>query len=207
MGGGWEAPSFGGEMSGWDAAAQTGQYVPQTTISAPTSSIWSGLGNSLGQIGGKLLIPAAMMASGYFQGNQAQKNVQQAAQQNQQTWQQNAFPRPEAVNAQATENRGELGQARSAATKDYFNQLASRGWGSGSGVGAAGVSNINKGYLQALWQNATAMTKLKNTPMFGMPSQAYVSPVSGGTEQALQGLDYALGQLQAQQLLRQLMGG
>lgn len=194
-----QTPTYGGEMSGWDAASQTGQYTPQTTMSTPSTINWGGLVQ-------QALPAATMMGSGYIQGQQAKKTAQQAASQNQQTWQQNAYPNAAAVNAQATENRGELGQARSSATKDYFNQLAGRGWGSGSGVGAAGVSTINKGYLQSLGQNATAMTKLKNTPMFGMPSQAYVSPVSGGTEQALQGLDYALGQLQAQNLLRQLMG-
>ena len=206
MGGlfGSTAPNYNSDYSvgpGWGGTTPQATYTaPQ--MSAPSTVNWSGLGN----VASQALPIAAMMGSGYLQGQQAKKTAQQTAQQNQQTWQQNAYPNAAAVNAQATENRGELGQARSAATKDYFNQLASRGWGSGSGVGAAGLSTINKGYLQSLGQNATAMTKLKNTPMFGMPSQAYVSPVSGGTEQALQGLDYALGQLQAQQLLRQLMG-
>ncbi len=201
FGGGTNQPSGWSQPATWNYSTGGASPVGAATYNAPSWT--SGLGNTIG----KLAIPAAMMASGYFQGNRAQRNMQQTAQQNQQTWQQNAFPRPEAIAAQSAENRGQAAQDRFGATKAYFNDLAARGWNSGSGIGAAGVSNINKGYLQSLGQNATAMTKLKNTPMFGMPSQAYQSPVSGGTEQALQGLDYALGQLQAQQLLRQLMGG
>ena len=195
-------------------------YTPGDTFtgySAPAPApaggggFWSGLGSATKAIA-PLAPFGALMASNYIQGKQAEKSAQnvaqqnqqiaqQTAQQNQQVWQQNAYPRPAAVQAAASENRGQLGQARLGAYQNLASNLASRGWGSGSGLGVQGASNIERGYLQALGKQATDMTKFANTPMFGMPSQAYSSPVSGGTEQALSGMDSALGYYMMSQML------
>lgn len=200
-------PSTGNVGSGWSQSGYGGYEGAMTTPQAPPSgggTFWSGLGQNVGSGLGKAIVPmAALVASNYLQGRQAQKTAQSTAGQNQQIWQQNAYPQPAAVKAAATENRGELGQARLSAYQNMASNLASRGWGSGSGLGRSGAANIERGYLQALGKQATDMTKFANTPMFGMPSQAYVSPVSGGTEQALGGLDTALGYY----MMSRMLGG
>ena len=83
---------------------------PSTAAQAPSWT--SGLTSSLGKLGGQALPFGLLMASNYIQGNQAKKNAQQTAQANLGTWQQNAYPNAAAVNAQSTQNRGELGLAR-----------------------------------------------------------------------------------------------
>jgi len=196
FGGGTTAPAqTNGDWFGYGGPSPA---APQ--VAAPSWT--SGLGNSLGKLGGQALPFGLLMASNYIQGNQAKKNMQQTSQANQQTWQQNAFPNSALVNAQSTQNRGEIGQARLGAYQNLASNLASRGWGSGSGLMAQGGRGIESGYLQSLGKNATEMTKLKNTPMFGMPSAAYQTPVSGGTEQALGGLDTALGYYMIQNMLK-----
>lgn len=219
-------PSSGNIGSGWSQGGNYGGYEgAMTRASAPTftpTPAPSAGGLSFGNLGGmgKTLLPlGALVASNYVQGRQAQKTAQNAANQNQQIaqnaasqnqqiWQQNAYPRQAAVQAAAKENRGELGQARMSAYQNMASNLAARGWGSGSGLGRAGAANIEKGYLQALGKQATDMTKFANTPMFGMPSNAYVNPqyvtpVSGGTESALSGMDTALGYY----MMSRMLGG
>ena len=153
----------------------------------------SGLGQQAGGLAGQALPMAMLIASNYMQGNQAQKTAQQAQQGSLNTWQQNAYPKPEVVNAAATKNRGQLGQARLGAYQNLASNMAARGFGSGSGIMAGGAQGIEKGYLQGLGKQATDMTKFANTPMFGMPQSAYPTPVAGGPQQALGGLDTALG--------------
>ncbi len=103
----------------------------------------------------------------------AQKESQAIAMQNQQLWQQTAFPRPEAVSAAATENRGQLGQARLGSYQNLANQLAARGFGSGSGLMARGGADIERGYGQAYGNMLTGLTKFANTPTSALPSQGY----------------------------------
>lgn len=162
----------------------------------------SGLGQQAGGLAGQALPMAMLMASNYMQGNQAQKTAQQAQQGSLNTWQQNAYPQPAAVNAAATENRGALGQARLGAYQNLASNMAARGFGSGSGIMAGGGQGIEKGYLQALGKQQTDMTKLANTPMFGMPQSAYPTPVSGGVEQGLGSMDTALGYYMMLQALK-----
>jgi hypothetical protein len=71
---------------------------------------------------------------------------------------------------------------------------------------AGGAQGIEKGYLQALGKQSTDMTKFANTPMFGMPSSAYPTPVSGGVEAGLGGLDTALGYYMMLQAAKGLKG-
>jgi hypothetical protein len=102
--------------------------------------------------------------------------AQQAQKQAQQQWQNMAYPSSAALNAQAAENRGQLGQARLGAYQNLASQLGARGFGSGSGLGTQGAANIEQGYLQSLGQMGTELTKYAATPMFGPPSSAYPNP-------------------------------
>jgi len=219
IGGSWlggNQPSSGNIGSGWSEGGNYGGAVAPAPMPAPAPSAG---GFSFGNLAKTILPLGALVASNYVQGRQAQKTArnaanqnqqiaQNAASQNQQIWQQNSYPQPAAVQAAAKENRGELGQARMSAYQNMASNLAQRGWGSGSGIGRAGAANIEKGYLQTLGKQATDMTKFANTPMFGMPSNAYVNPqyvtpVSGGTESALSGMDTALGYY----MMSRMLGG
>lgn len=129
------------------------------------------------------VIPAALAGAstigGMVQGNQAKVAANASAREARQTWQANAFPNDATVNAQATQNRGSLAQARLGATQNLTSGLATRGFGPGSGAMAGGLGNINKGYLEGLGNMNTELTKFKNTPMFPFPQQGYNTPTLG----------------------------
>ena len=97
----------------------------------------------------------------------------------------NAYPNQAAIDAQATENRGALGQARAGAYQNLASNLAARGFGAGSGIGYQGGADIEKGYLQSFGKMQTDLTKFKNTPQFGMPGSAYPTATPGGLETGL----------------------
>ncbi len=153
------------------------------------------------------VMSAASIGASALQAKSAQKAQKKATEQSQQFWQQNAFPAPAAVNAAATENRGALGQARLGSYQNLASNLASRGFGSGSGLMAERAGEIESGYLQALGKQGTQMTQFANTPMFGPPSSAYSTPVSGGVSAGLgKGsdlMDTALGFY----MMKNLIGG
>jgi hypothetical protein len=106
---------------------------------------------------------------------QNQALSQQVAAQDQGIWNQTAYPNAAAVNASALANRGELGQARLGASQNFFNNLAARGFMSGSGLGAKGQADIERGYAQSYGKMLTDLTKFKNTPITPLPSQGYVT--------------------------------
>ncbi len=121
-------------------------------------------------------------------------------------------PNEAAIAASATENRGALGQARAGAYKNLASELASKGFGSGSGLGVQGASNIESGYLQSLGKQQTELTKYANTPFFGPPSAVYptgqnYSPTTGAASAGLgvgsSMLDKALGYT----MMKNLYGG
>jgi len=173
-----------------EGATPSGPAVYNT----PSSGIKWG---SVGSLAGKALPFAMLMASNYIQGQQAQKTARQTAQANQQTWQQNAYPQQAYLDAQAAQNRGELAQARLGSYQNLASNLATRGWGPGSGLMRGGAQTIESNYLKGLGKQASDITKLGATPMFGMPSQAYQQPVAGGTQSALDSMDAALGRMAA----------
>ena len=120
--------------------------------------------------------PALSFAGSMYAQRQQQDAAEKAQRQNMALWQQTAFPRPEAMAAAATENRGQLGQARLGSYQNLANQLAARGFGSGSGLMARGGADIERGYGQAYGNMLTGLTKFANTPTSGLPGQAYNQP-------------------------------
>lgn len=142
-------------------------------------------------------LPAASIGLSYMQGNQAEKRANEynqqllnASKQNQQTWQQNAYPQAGAVNAMNTQLRSGLGQARLQSTQNMTNQLAARGIGAGSGYMAQRQGDIESAYLKGLGSGLTDIQKFANTAQFGMPGAAYYSPQGAQTS----GLESATGQ-------------
>jgi hypothetical protein len=139
---------------------------------------------------------AASTGLGMVKANQEKVAANTAAREARQQWQVNAFPSDATVNAQATQNRGALGQARLGATQNVGSQLAARGFGPGSGAMSGAFGNINKGYLESLGNMNTELTKFKNTPMFPYPQQGYGSAQTGtlgGLGNATDMMDTAAG--------------
>lgn len=99
-------------------------------------------------------------------------------------WEQLSKPNPAALEAAATQNRGQLAQAKLGAYQNLASNLASRGFGAGSGMGYGAAQNIEQGYLQGLGQSATELTKFGLTPQFAPPGGVYatpgVTPTAGG---------------------------
>jgi len=106
------------------------------------------------------------------------KAAQRAQQGTLDIWKQTAYPNQAAVNAAATENRGALGQTRMGAYQNLASNLAGRGFGSGSGMGLKGASNIENAYLQTIGKMNTDLTKFSNTPQWQPPGGAYPTAAS-----------------------------
>jgi len=122
------------------------------------------------------LSPALSFAGTMYGQRQQQQAAEKAQKQNMALWQQTAFPNQAAMSAAATENRGQLGQARLGSYQNLANQLAARGFGSGSGLMARGGADIERGYGQAYGNMLTGLTKFANTPTSGLPAMAYNQP-------------------------------
>jgi len=142
----------------------------------------SWLGTAVGDVGDwygenkDWVSPALSLAGTMYSQRQQQQAAEKAQKQNMALWQQTAFPNQAAMTAAATENRGQLGQARLGSYQNLANQLAARGFGSGSGLMARGGSDIERGYGQAYGNMLTGLTKFANTPTSGLPAQAYAQP-------------------------------
>jgi len=167
------------------------------------------VGNWYGQNQG-WVSPALSLAGTMYAQNQQQEAAKKAQRQNVALWQQTAFPRPEAISAAATENRGQLGQARLGSYQNLANQLAARGFGSGSGLGYRGGADIERGYGQAYGNMLTGLTKFANTPTSGLPAQAYYQPqqsaMGAGTNWFTSYLDQSRGYNDIIKLIRQMQG-
>ena len=122
-------------------------------------------------------------------------------------WQANAYPNKAALDATAAENRGQLGQARSGAYRNLASQMAARGFGSGSGLMAEKAGDIERGYLGAMGKQASDLTKLANTPMFGPPSGAYSSPMSGALSSGIGQGGGLLDQYLGYYMINNMFGG
>lgn len=170
-----------------------------------------------------MIVMAAMTAaSTMYQASEAKESAhdaqkkneamaRQTAEANRKAWEDMSKPNEAAVEASATQNRGALAQSRLGAYQSLANQMASRGFGSGSGIMAKGAGDIESSYLKALGNQQTELTKFANTPMFGAPSSAYQSnvfqqPVSGAVSSGLSGLDTAMGYYMMNNLLKNNTG-
>lgn len=160
--------------------------------------------NPLLQVGASALLPALTAGS-------QNKQTQNIAQQNQQLWQQTAYPNKAAVEASALANRGELGQARLGAGQNFFNQLAARGFMSGSGLGVKGQADIERAYAQAYGKMLTDKMKFANTPTTPLPSQAYypqtVAPLAAAGKGTTDYMSMAMGYQNMMKMIQGLQGG
>jgi len=196
-------------------------------------SLLSAAGTAAGTVGdfaskySNILMPAASIGMGAWQGSQNRKAAQESAEANRQasieaaranqaTWQQSAFPSGEAVNAMNQTLRGNLGQARVGAYQNLGNEMASRGFGPGSGIMAKGAGQIEGNYMKSLADALSGITQFANTPQFGMPGAAYQQPattapttgaIGGAVSQAGGLLDTAYGYRLMSEMLAKLGGG
>lgn len=122
------------------------------------------------------------MTASSLQGNAQAKRAKDAQDDAQDFYAQTSLPQPAAVAAQETQNRGQLGQARLGAYQNLSKNLASRGFGSGSGLGLKGATDIESAYVKSLGQSATDLTKFANTRQFAPGPDAYGYSVPGGAE-------------------------
>jgi len=152
-----------------------------------------------------LSLGAASIGTSLYQGNVQSRRAEHAQEDARNLYNQISLPSSEAVAAQATQNRGALGQARLGAYQNLTRNLASRGFGSGSGLGIKGATDIESAYLKGLGQQQTELTKFANTRQFGPSADVYGYSVPGGIESALGGgrnlLNSALGMYMANKAL------
>jgi len=109
-----------------------------------------------------------------------------------------------------------LGQARSNTYENMTNQLASRGFGSGSGLGVGAAESIEGDYLKSLGTLDTEMTKFANTRQFAPAGQTYgyappntqqtnQTSIAGGWESALGSMGSILGNAAGMYTANQLL--
>ena len=160
---------------------------------------------------GALAGGAASTGASMYQAKQAEKRAEESAARDRAAWESMSKPSMAALEATAKGQRGQLGQARSGAYRNMAQNLASRGWGSGSGVGASGAAQIEGSYMRSLAQMANDMVKQANTPMFGPPGSAYQQSVPGmgeaGAAKASGMLDTYLGFMMMQKMLQNQQQG
>jgi hypothetical protein len=137
---------------------------------------------------GDYALPAVMMLAqggmSYMQGRQMSNRADDAQKDAQKFYNQVSTPNSAAVQASAVQNRGELGQARLGAQQSLSKNLAARGFGSGSGLGIKGATDIESAYVRGLGESQTELTKFANTRQFAPGSDAYGYSVPGGGEAA-----------------------
>jgi hypothetical protein len=161
---------------------------------------------------GQYAMPAAMLIGtlgtglmSYKQGQMQSNRAGNAQQDAQQFYDKTSLPNSTAVQAQATQNRGELGQARLGAMGNLSKNLAARGFGSGSGLGIKGATDIESAYVKGVGESQTELTKFANTRQFAPGQDAYGTSVPGGGENAMGTgggmLNTALGMYMANKML------
>ncbi len=161
---------------------------------------------------GQYAMPAAMLIGtigqgvmSYKQGQMQSSRAGKAQRQAQGFYNETSLPNSEAVQAQATQNRGQLGQARLGAYGNLSKNLAARGFGSGSGLGIKGATDIESAYVKGTGESQTELTKFANTRQFAPGQDAYGYSVPGGGESAMGAgggmLNTALGMYMANKML------
>jgi len=126
------------------------------------------------------LAPVASAGASIYSAKKTASEASKRAEKADATYNAMRFPEPTAVAAQATQNRGALGQARTSSYQNLANNLAARGFGPGSGLMARGGRAIEGDYLKSLGNMATELTKFQNTPLYA----PQVTSVPSGTEAA-----------------------
>ena len=160
-------------------------------------------------MGAAVAVPVYMgLLSMAFQDRQAGEQAQRAdkaREKSQKFYEQTSKPDPAAVEAQATQNRGEAGQRRLGSYQNLSKNLASRGFGSGSGLGYKGAADIESAYAKTSGESETELTKFANTRQFAPGQDAYGTSVPGGSEamfgQGSNMLNSALGMYMANKML------
>jgi len=160
-----------------------------------------------------LLLGGASIGTGMVSARKQKKSAlamaEQASIANEKTYNKYSLPSAAAVGAQATQNRGELGQARQGAYSNLTSSLAARGFGSGSGLAYKGAGDIESSYIKSLGQSMTELAKFQNTRQFGTPGALYQAPMNipGATETGIAKggnlLDTALGFM----MMKNMLGG
>ena len=82
-------------------------------------------------------------------------------------WYKTAFPQPGAIKSTKKAFRNQLAQGKTGAYGNMFNQMATRGFGSGSGLTQLGAQGIERDYLRNLGQGILNINKWGKTPMWG----------------------------------------
>jgi hypothetical protein len=134
-----------------------------------------------------------------------------------------SLPNSAAVNAAAVQNRGQLGQARLSAQQSLGKNLAARGFGSGSGLGIKGATDIESAYIKGIGQSQTELTKFANTRQFSpttlqppglrfagqqpLGSDVYGYSVPGGGESALGSGSNMLNTATGMYMANKMLGG
>ena len=160
-------------------------------------------------MGAAVAVPVFMgLLSMAFQDRQAgqqERRADKAREKSQKFYEQTSKPDPAAVEAQATQNRGEAGQRRLGSYQNLSKNLASRGFGSGSGLGYKGAADIESAYAKTSGESETELTKFANTRQFAPGQDAYGTSVPGGSEamfgQGSNMLNSALGMYMANKML------
>ena len=153
-----------------------------------------------------LIMSAATVGTAMYSAKKQEKGMETARMQNEALYNKYSLPSAPVVQAQATENRGALGQQRLGAYQNLVSNLAARGFGSGSGIGIQGASEIESGYLKSMGEAATNLTKFANTRQFGPTQGMFATPVSGAAETGMAKagnlLDMAMGYNMMSKILR-----
>jgi hypothetical protein len=164
---------------------------------------------------GQYAMPAAMLVgtlgSSFLQNSMQSNRANDAQGDAQNFYNKTSLPNSAAVGAQATQNRGQLGQARLGAYGSLSKNLAARGFGSGSGLGIKGATDIESAYVKGIGESQTELTKFANTRQFAPGQAAYGTSVPGAAEGALGAgggmLNTALGMYMANKMLNPGGGG
>lgn len=137
----------------------------------------------------------ASAGSAAYQTSQKKSAASKGRRRSRALWQATAFPSA----AEKEAATGKLGQARQASYQSMASELASRGMGPGSGVGAQRARGIETGYGKAYAHLMSEMGKPR-WPMPGMPH--YGGPGVGGAAvgAGTEALNEAMGYYWASQM-------
>lgn len=202
------AAGLGGAAAAGGAAGLGGLSGMGPVGIAP--AVGAGAATTGGLLGkAKSLAPYALLSVGSssLAADRQKKALEEARMANEAMYNQYSLPNQSALNAQATQNRGEAGQARLGAYQNLSSNLAARGFGSGSGLGVQAAGGIESNFLKSLGQQATELTKFGNTRQFAPPGSAYSTPVSGGLETALGKTSSLMDMALGYSMMNRLIGG
>ena len=154
-----------------------------------------------------IILSAATTAYSGISAHQQKVEAHKEAREQRAAWQAMSKPDPGALEAAATQNRGQLAQARLGSYQNLASNLAARGFGSGSGLAVGEAQNIERGYLQRIGQSATELTKFGLTPQFAPPGGAFGATGQIGAGGAMAGTGAnLLGSAYGWTMMKNLLG-